>query len=74
MADTFFGINAADPEVESSVQVGSSTNNTDIEVRVTHNDVGISGQKLTRQEVARKLELVIAMYIESGLNTTWPLT
>lgn len=74
MADTFFGLNAADPEVESSVQVGSSTNSTDIEVRVTHNDIGVSGQKITRQEVVRKLEMVINKYIESGLNTTWPLS
>lgn len=73
MADTFYGINAADPEVESSVQVGSSTNSTDIEVRVTHNDIGVSGQKITRQEVARKLCEVLSMYIESGQNTTWPL-
>jgi len=74
VADTFFGLNAADAEVESSVQVGSSTNSTDIEVRVTHNDIGVSGQKLTRHEVARKLCEVIAEYIESGLNTTWPLS
>lgn len=74
MADTFFGVNTADPEVESSVVVGSSTGSTDIEVRVTHNDIGISGQKLTRQEVSRKLCEVIAKYIESGLNTTWPVS
>lgn len=74
MADTFFGINTGDPEVESSVQVSSSTNGTDLEVRVTQNDVGISGQKITRQEVSRKLQEVIAKYIESGLNTTWPLS
>lgn len=73
MADTFFGINAADPEVESSVQVGSTSNATDIEVRVTHNDIGVAGQKLTRQEVARKLDEVISMFIESGQNTTWPV-
>lgn len=73
MADTFFGINTADPEIESSVQVGSSTNSTDIEVRVTHNDIGVSGQKLRKQEVARKLIQVLAKYIESGQNTTWPV-
>lgn len=74
MADTYFGINAEDPEVESSVVVGSSTGSTDIEVRVTHNDIGISGEKLTRQEVVRKLREVISAYIESGLNTTWPIS
>jgi hypothetical protein len=73
MADTFYGLNAANPEVESSVAVGSSTGSTDIEVRVTHNDIGITGQKLTREEVRRKLD-VIADYIVSGLNTTWPVT
>lgn len=72
MADSFFGINAADPEVESSVQVGSSTTSTDIEVRVTHNTQG--GVALTKQEVARKLDEVISMYIESGTNTTWPVS
>lgn len=73
MADWFFGVNAADPEVESSVQVGTSTNSTDIEVRVTQSDIGVTGQKLTRQEVSRKLCEVLAMYIESGLNTTGPV-
>jgi len=72
LADTFFGLNMADPEVEGSVQVGSSTNSTDIEVRVTHNTQG--GVTPTRQEVARKLCEVLAMYIEGGLNTTWPVT
>jgi hypothetical protein len=74
MADTFYGVNWADPEVESSVVVGSSTGSTDIEVRITHNDIGVSGQKATRQEAVRKLCEVIAMYIESGLNTTWPVS
>jgi hypothetical protein len=73
MADTFFGLNTGDPEVESSVQVGASTNSTDIELRVTHNDIGVAGQKITRQEVARKLRTVLSEYIESGQNTTWPL-
>ena len=72
MADTFYGINTADPEIESSVQVGATTNSTDIELRVTHNDIGATGQKLTRQEVVRKVETAILMWIESGLNTTWP--
>lgn len=73
MADTFFGLNTADDEVESKVQVGSSTNSTDLEVRVTHNDIGVSGQKLVKQEVVRKLR-VIAEFIESGQNTTWPVS
>lgn len=73
MADTYFGINAADPEVESSVQVGAASNSTDIEVRVTNNDIGVSGQKLTREEVRRKLCEVLGEYIVSGLNTTFPV-
>ena len=71
MADTYFGINMADPEVEGSVQVGSSTNSTDIEIRVTHNTQG--GVAPTREEVRRKVSEVLAMYIISGLNTTWPV-
>ncbi len=59
--------------MESAVTVGSSTGSTDIEVRVTHNDIGISGQKITREEVRRKLE-VIGDYIISSLNTTWPVS
>jgi len=72
MADTFFGINTGDPEIDSSVQVGSSTNSTDIEVRITNNDVGVSGQKMTRLEAYRKLE-AIRDYITSALNVTFPV-
>ena len=73
MVDSFFGINTQDPEVESSVQANATTTtSTDIEVRVTNNDIGISGQKLRRQEVSRKLR-IIAEYIESGFNVTWPM-
>ncbi len=72
MADTFFGLNTGDPEVESSVQVGATTNSTDLEVRVTNSDVGVTGQKITREEVQRKLD-VIGEYIVSGLNTSVPV-
>lgn len=68
MADTFYGMNLGDLEVESNVQVGSSTNSTDIEVRITHTASHIP----TREEARRFLE-VIGQYIMSGFNTTWPL-
>lgn len=71
MADTFFGINTGDPEIDSSVRVGSNTNSTDVEVRVTNNDIGVTGQKITRLEVYRKLE-AIRDYITSAMNTTFP--
>lgn len=71
MADWYFGINMADPEVESSVQVGTSSNSTDIEVRVTQNTFG--GVGVTREEARRKLCEVIGNYIVSGLNTTGPV-
>lgn len=71
MADSYFGLNSEDLEVESNVQVGSSTNSTDIEVRVTNDTFG--GVTLTREEVRRKLE-VIGDYIISGLNITFPVT
>lgn len=68
MADTFFGMNLGDLEVESNVQVGSSTNSTDVEVRITHT----AAHTPTREEARRLLE-VIREYICSGLNTTWPV-
>jgi hypothetical protein len=61
-------MNLGDLEVESNVQVGSSTNSTDIEVRVTHT----AAHTPTREESRRFLE-VIRDYIASGTNTTWPL-
>ena len=70
MADTFIGLNMNDPEVESSVQIGSSTNNTDIELRLTNNTFG--GITMTREEARRKAEVITA-YIISGFNTTFPL-
>lgn len=68
MADTYFGINLGDPEIDSSVQVGSSSNSTDVELRVTHT----SGHVPTRLEIYRMVE-AIRDYIVSGLNTTWPV-
>lgn len=67
MADTYFGLNLGDAEIDSSVQVGSSSNSTDIEVRVTHDT-----PTPTRLECYRALE-AIRDYIVSGLNVTWPV-
>ncbi len=69
MADSYYGINLGDPEVESSVQVGTSTTSTDVELRITQT----SGHEPTRQEAVRLVQTIL-YFLESGLNTNRPVS
>ena len=69
MADRFFGMNRGDLDGEmDNVQVGTSTNSTDIEVRVS---TGVGTTAVMTKLDAEKLVEIIMKYVVL-IDNPWP--
>lgn len=67
MASEYLGLNYGDPQMmPDKVQTGTSTNNTDIEVRIDLTKI------TTQQDTVNYLKSIIR-FIEDGRDTIWPV-
>jgi hypothetical protein len=67
MASEYLGINFGDPQMmPDKVQTGTSTNNTDIELRVDLT-------KITTQNDLINYVKAILRFVEDGRDSVWPV-